>query len=160
MGALSKLYANFPDDTAKHAVAWEFGFKHHKFWKSWLEFLVVFRNCHAHHSRLSNRLFPVKPMMPKHMPDTFVTDFKQLLMKHSSVSPHLLGFLIFGNKNRSGDKTVFYSFSKKMGLTFLRSFSINGLVSASSIEEIVQIDDFCELRSNKNVKSSSFRIRH
>jgi hypothetical protein len=30
-GALSKLYANFPDATAKHAVAREFGLKHHKF---------------------------------------------------------------------------------------------------------------------------------
>jgi hypothetical protein len=47
-----------------------------------------------------------------------------------------------------------------MGLTFLRSFSINGLISAGFIEEIVQIDDLCEFRSNKNVKSSSFGIHY
>lgn len=123
MGTLSKLYANFSDSAAKHAVAREFGLKHHKFLRSWLECLAVLRNCCAHHSRLSNRVFPVKPMMPERMPNTwitdfsfreqtlypqlcyvvywlnsiftdntFVTDFKQLLARHQSVNPHLLGF--------------------------------------------------------------------
>ena len=123
MGTLSKLYANFSDATAKHAVAREFGLNHHKFLRSWLECLAVLRNCCAHHSRLSNRVFPVKPMMPERMPNTwitdfsfrvqtlypqlcyvvywlnsisakntFVADFKQLLIKHPSASPHLLGF--------------------------------------------------------------------
>lgn len=123
MGTLSKLYSNFSDATAKHAVAREFGLNHHKFLRSWLECLAVLRNCCAHHSRLSNRVFPVKPKMPEHMPNTwianfsfreqtlypqlcfvvywlnsiapestFVADFKQLLVKPPSVSPHLLGF--------------------------------------------------------------------
>lgn len=34
MGTLSKLYANFSDATAKHAVAREFGLNHHKFLRS------------------------------------------------------------------------------------------------------------------------------
>lgn len=75
MGTLSKLYSNFSDAQAKHAVAREFGLNHHKFLRSWLECLAVLRNCCAHHSRLSNRVFPVKPMMPKHMPNIWITDF-------------------------------------------------------------------------------------
>ena len=75
MGTLSKLYSNFSDATAKHAVAREFGLNHHKFLRSWLECLAVLRNCCAHHSRLSNRAFPVKPMMPERMPKTWIADF-------------------------------------------------------------------------------------
>ena len=37
--------------------------------------LAVLRNCCAHHSRLSNRVFPVKPMMPERMPHTWIADF-------------------------------------------------------------------------------------
>ena len=123
MGTLSKLYSNFSDATAKHAVAREFGLNHHKFLRSWLECLAVLRNCCAHHSRLSNRVFPVKPKMPERMPNkwitdfsfreqtlypqlcylvywlnsiipdnTFVVDFKQLLIKYPSVNTRLLGF--------------------------------------------------------------------
>ena len=123
MGTLSKLYSNFSNATAKHAVAREFGLNHHKFFRSWLECLAVLRNCFAHHSRLSNRVFPVKPKMPKRMPNTwiadfsfreqtlypqlccvvywlnsivlentFITDFKQLLISHPSVKTRLLGF--------------------------------------------------------------------
>ncbi|MBU8974472.1 Abi family protein, partial [Bacteroides eggerthii] len=75
MGTLSKLYSNFSDATAKHAVAREFGLNHHKFLRSWLECLAVLRNCCAHHSRLSNRVFPVKPKMPERMPNTWIADF-------------------------------------------------------------------------------------
>ncbi len=75
IGTLSKLYSNFSDAAAKHAVAREFGLDHHKFLRSWLECLVVLRNRCAHHLRLSNRVFPVKPMMPKRMPNTWIADF-------------------------------------------------------------------------------------
>lgn len=75
MGTLSKLYSNFSDATAKHAVAREFGLGHHKFLRSWLECLAVLRNCCAHHSRLLNRVFPVKPKMPERMTKTWITDF-------------------------------------------------------------------------------------
>ena len=123
MGTLSKLYANFSDAAAKHAVAREFGLNHHKFLRSWLGCLAVLRNCCAHHSRLSSRVFPVKPKMPERMPNTwiadfsfreqtlypqlccvvywlnsitpentFIIDFKQLLIKHPSVQTRLLGF--------------------------------------------------------------------
>ncbi|MDE7374539.1 MAG: Abi family protein, partial [Odoribacter sp.] len=75
MGTLSKLYSNFSNATAKHLVAREFGLNHHKFLRSWLECLAVLRNCCAHHSRLLNRVFPVKPQMPECMPNTWITDF-------------------------------------------------------------------------------------
>lgn len=75
MGTLSKLYSNFSNATAKHAVAREFGLNHHKFLRSWLECLAVLRNCCAHHSRLSNHVFPVKTKMPERMPNTWIADF-------------------------------------------------------------------------------------
>lgn len=75
IGTLSKLYSNFSDASAKHAVAREFGLNHHKILRSWLECLAVLRNCCAHHSRISNRVFPVKPMMPRRMPNAWITDF-------------------------------------------------------------------------------------
>lgn len=75
MGTLSKLYSNFSDASAKHAIAREFGLNHHKFLRSWLECLAVLRNCCAHHSRLLNRVFPVKPQIPQRMTKTWITDF-------------------------------------------------------------------------------------
>lgn len=75
MGTLSKLYSNFSDATAKHAVARDFGLAHHKFLRSWLECLAVLRNCCAHHSRLFNRAFPIKPVMPQRMKNAWITDF-------------------------------------------------------------------------------------
>ena len=75
MGTLSKLYSNFSDSSAKHAVAREFGLNHHKFLRSWLECLAILRNCFAHHSRLLNRVFPVKPQMPKCMTGAWITNF-------------------------------------------------------------------------------------
>ncbi|MBP3511321.1 MAG: Abi family protein [Prevotella sp.] len=75
MGTLSKLYSNFSAATAKHAVARDFGLNHHKFLRSWLECLSVLRNCCAHHSRLLNRVFPIKPQMPRRMTGAWITDF-------------------------------------------------------------------------------------
>ncbi len=75
MGMLSKLYTNFVDASTKHAIAHEFGLNHHKFLRSWLECLAVLRNCTAHHARLLNRVFPVKPKMPRNMPNAWITDF-------------------------------------------------------------------------------------
>ena len=75
MGTLSKLYSNFSGAAAKHAIAREFGLNHHKFLRSWLECLAVLRNCCAHHSRLLNRVFPVKPQIPQRMTKTWITDF-------------------------------------------------------------------------------------
>lgn len=75
MGTLSKLYSNFSDANAKHGVARDFGLNHHKFLRSWLECLSVIRNCCAHHSRLINRVFPIKPIIAEYMAQTWISDF-------------------------------------------------------------------------------------
>ena len=74
-GTLSKLFSNFKDATAKHNVAHDFGLNHHKFLRSWMETLAALRNFCAHHSRVWNRKFPVKPQTPSRMPHKWITDF-------------------------------------------------------------------------------------
>lgn len=64
-GTLSKLYQNFFDKTDKKAVAADFGLPQHEFLISWLESLTVLRNLCAHHARIWNRRFALKPQMPK-----------------------------------------------------------------------------------------------
>lgn len=43
MGTLSKLYFNFSNASAKHAVAREFGLNHHKLLRNWLEWFSSVR---------------------------------------------------------------------------------------------------------------------
>ena len=85
-GTLSKLFGNFKDATAKHQVAREFGLNHHKFLKSWMETLVALRNYCAHHSRVWNRRFPVKPQTPRRMPQDWISDFS---FRQETIYPHL-----------------------------------------------------------------------
>ena len=108
MGTLSKLYANFGDATAKHAVAREFGLNHHKFLRSWLECLAVLRNCCAHHSRLSNRVFPVKPMMPERMPNTWIVDFS---FRAQTLYPQLC-YVVYWLNSISTDNTLVADFKR------------------------------------------------
>ena len=67
-GTLSKLYQNFFDKTGKRAVAEDFGLPQHEFLISWLESLTVLRNLCAHHARIWNRRYALKPRMPKTLP--------------------------------------------------------------------------------------------
>ncbi len=108
MGTLSKLYSNFSDATARHAVAREFGLNHHKFLKSWLECLAVLRNCTAHHARLLNRVFPVKPKMPQRMPDTWITNFS---FREQTLYPQLC-YLVYWLNAISPDNTFVKDFRK------------------------------------------------
>ena len=62
---LSKLYKNFVVKGEKKAVAEDFGLPQHEFLISWLESLTVLRNLCAHHARIWNRRFALKPQMPK-----------------------------------------------------------------------------------------------
>lgn len=64
-GTLSKLYQNFFDKADKKAVAEDFGLPQHEFLISWLESLTSLRNFCAHHSRIWNRRYALKPKMPK-----------------------------------------------------------------------------------------------
>ena len=64
-GTLSKLYQNFFDKTDKKAVAEDFGLPQHEFLISWMESLTSLRNFCAHHSRIWNRRYALKPKVPK-----------------------------------------------------------------------------------------------
>jgi len=108
MGMLSKLYNNFSDATAKHAVAREFKLNHHKFLRSWLECLAVLRNCCAHHSRLINRVFPIKPKMPQRMIDTWIVNFS---FREQTLYPQLC-YLVYWLNSISPDNTFVKDFKK------------------------------------------------
>ena len=75
LGVLSKLYNNFSVSELKHHVARDFGLNHHRFLASWIESLTALRNHCAHHARVWNRAYPVKPATPEVMPETWITDF-------------------------------------------------------------------------------------
>ena len=63
------------DESRKHDVAHEFGLNHHKFLSSWLESLTSLRNHCAHHARVWNRAYPLKPTTPQVMPNKWITNF-------------------------------------------------------------------------------------
>ena len=75
LGELSKLFNNFSESQLKHDVAHEFGLNHHKFLSSWLESLTSLRNHCAHHARVWNRAYPLKPATPQVMPNKWITNF-------------------------------------------------------------------------------------
>ena len=106
IGTLSKLYSNFSDATAKHGIAREFGLNHHKFLRSWLECLAVIRNCCAHHSRLFNRVFPIKPQMPVQLSSVWITDFS---FREQTLYPQLC-YLVYWLNSISADNTFVKDF--------------------------------------------------
>lgn len=75
-GTLSKLYENFAEKADKKAVAEDFGLPQHEFLISWMESLTSLRNFCAHHSRIWNRRYALKPQMPKTLTGgNWLTDF-------------------------------------------------------------------------------------
>ena len=75
-GTLSKLYQNFYDKANKKAVAEDFGLPQHEFLNSWMESLTSLRNFCAHHSRIWNRRYALKPKMPSTLAGhKWLTDF-------------------------------------------------------------------------------------
>lgn len=63
-GTLSKLLENFGDKRVKKVIAREFNLPQHLYLESWIKCIAALRNCIAHHSRIWNRKFPLKPLMP------------------------------------------------------------------------------------------------
>lgn len=63
-GTLSKLLENFSDKHVKKAIARVFNLPQHIYLESWIKCIAVLRNCIAHHSRIWNRKFPLKPQLP------------------------------------------------------------------------------------------------
>ncbi len=66
-GTLSKLFENFGDKHVKKAIAREFNLPQHIYLESWIKSIAVLRNCVAHHSRIWNRKFPLKPQLPQRL---------------------------------------------------------------------------------------------
>lgn len=71
LGQLSKWYDNLKPGTAKTAIARVYGLSDAML-VSWLRHLTQLRNVSAHHNRLWNREFAVKPMIPKTRPPQLV----------------------------------------------------------------------------------------
>ena len=62
-GTLCKLFCNFSDNQTKKKIAREFNLPQHLVLESWIKSAVVLRNYLAHHSRVWNRKFPIKPQV-------------------------------------------------------------------------------------------------
>lgn len=67
-GTLSKLYSNFNDNHVKKQIAKDFGLPQHVYMESWIKSIAVLRNHIAHHARIWNRRFSLKPQLPKTLP--------------------------------------------------------------------------------------------
>ena len=66
-GTLSKLYNNMRDFRVMKRVARDFDMPQHEYLRSWLESLTIVRNYCAHHARLWNAHFPVRPKITLRM---------------------------------------------------------------------------------------------
>ena len=64
-GTLSKLYDNLSDNAVKKQIAREFMLPQHLYLESWIKCIAVLRNFIAHHARIWNRRFPLKPKLPQ-----------------------------------------------------------------------------------------------
>lgn len=73
-GTLSKLFCNLSDNVLKKAIAREFFLPQHKVFESWIKSAVALRNCLAHHSRVWNRVYPIKPQIPSRLRSTWITN--------------------------------------------------------------------------------------
>ena len=58
-------YCNLSDTAIKKQIARDFDLPQHLYLGSWIKCAAVLRNCIAHHARVWNRRFPLKPQLPK-----------------------------------------------------------------------------------------------
>jgi len=65
LGLLSKFYSNFINCNEKKMVASHFGIKNYEIFESWMHSITALRNTVAHHSRMWNKTFTIKPKIPK-----------------------------------------------------------------------------------------------
>lgn len=81
-GTLSKLFCNLKDTKLKKKIAREFNLPQHEYLESWCKCAVALRNCIAHHSRVWNRRYPLKPQIPSKLKgkwiDSSVTESTKL----------------------------------------------------------------------------------
>ncbi|NVO12300.1 MAG: Abi family protein [Bacteroidales bacterium] len=74
LGLLSKLFSNLEKSPEKKRVTQEFGLKQPEILESWIHALANLRNVCAHHSRLWNRRFTIKPQIPYNTLFPFLTN--------------------------------------------------------------------------------------
>ena len=72
-GTLSKLFCLFKDNRLKKQVARELGLPQYTYLESWIRCITVLRNCCAHHARIWNRRFALKPQLPNRLPLQWIT---------------------------------------------------------------------------------------
>lgn len=72
-GTLSKLFCNFADKRTKKSITREFGLPQHLYLESWMKAIAVLRNVCAHHARVWNRRFPVRPQLPGKLENAWIT---------------------------------------------------------------------------------------
>ncbi len=72
-GTLSKLFCLFKDNQLKKQVAKKFGLPQYTYLESWIRCVSVLRNCCAHHARIWNRRFALKPQLPNRLPLNWIT---------------------------------------------------------------------------------------
>ena len=71
-GTLSRLYELLLKDDNKKDVAKQFGLKKIDIMENWLHVLSILRNCCAHHSRIWNRRFTVRILLPYNTVSPFI----------------------------------------------------------------------------------------
>ena len=71
-GTLSRLYELLLKDDNKKDVAKQFGLKKIDIMENWLHALSILRNCCAHHSRIWNRRFTVRILLPYNTVSPFI----------------------------------------------------------------------------------------
>ena len=74
LGLLSKLFLNLKKGPEKKKVAREFGLGKPEILESWMHSLANLRNICAHHSRLWNRRFTIRPILPYNTTYPFISN--------------------------------------------------------------------------------------
>ena len=73
-GCLTKLFFNFSSTRIKKRIARSYGVPQHEILESWMKNLCAIRNICAHHGRLWNRVIPVKPLIPRRVRNTWISN--------------------------------------------------------------------------------------
>ena len=73
-GTLSKTFENFAGNRIKKKIARELGLPQHLYLESWLKSISALRNSIAHHGRVWNKIFPLKPQIPAVLSNAWITD--------------------------------------------------------------------------------------
>ena len=73
-GTLSKTFENFADNKIKKKIAKELGLPQHLYIESWLKSISALRNSIAHHGRVWNKIFPLKPQIPAVLVNPWITN--------------------------------------------------------------------------------------